>query len=128
MWCLQLAELRPQTPAAKARVSLWALVLTSALFLLITIGSYLVFGPEVQSDVLHNYTPHQLEPFLGKAYGTALYIIVRISFLVSVLGLFPIMVGRPVTGKIYYCDMQGYACKQGAMMQCSSLQMLLRRK
>ncbi|KAK9797375.1 hypothetical protein WJX73_007217 [Symbiochloris irregularis] len=86
-----LAELRPQTPAAKSRVSFWALVLTSCLFLLITMGSYAVFGTDVQSDVLHNFTPKELRPFLGKDLGTGLYIAVRLSFLVSVLSLYPIM-------------------------------------
>lgn len=97
-WCvphLQLAELRPQTPSAKARVSFWALVLTSCLFLLITMGSYAVFGTDVQSDVLHNFTPRELRPFLGRDLGTWLYIAVRLSFMISVLSLFPIMVRLP---------------------------------
>lgn len=88
----QLAELRPQTPVAKARASVWAVALTCALFLLIALGSYAVFGEGVQGDVLHNFTPAELRPLLGEFPGTALYIIVRLSFLVSVLSLYPIMV------------------------------------
>lgn len=90
--CAQLAELRPQSPSAKARVSFWALSLTSGLFLLVALGSYAVFGANVQSDVLHNFTPQGLQPFLGQSLGTAFFILVRLSFLVSVLSLFPIMV------------------------------------
>ena len=95
---MQLAELRPQTPSAKARVTSYSLVLTSALFLLIALGSYAVYGAGVQSDVLHNFTPKQLEPFLGVTFGTALFIVVRLSFLVSVLALFPIMVRQDCVG------------------------------
>lgn len=89
---VQLAELRPSTQKAKVSAGLYSLVVTSVVFLLIALGSYAVFGEGVQSDVLHNFTPENLEPFLGSDIGTVLFIMVRLSFLVSVLSLFPLMV------------------------------------
>lgn len=86
-----LAELRPSTQKAKVSAGLYSLVVTSVVFLLIALGSYAVFGEGVQSDVLHNFTPENLEPFLGSDIGTVLFIMVRLSFLVSVLSLFPLM-------------------------------------
>lgn len=71
-----------------------AVAMTTVLYALISIGSYLVFGRGTQSDVLHNYTPSLLEEIVPRWLAQLLYIVVRLSFLLGVLTLFPLMV-RP---------------------------------
>lgn len=91
---LQLAELRPKTPKTMRQTSAAAVAMTTVLYALISIGSYLVFGRGTQSDVLHNYTPSLLEEIVPRWLAQLLYIVVRLSFLLGVLTLFPLMV-RP---------------------------------
>ena len=75
-------------------VSVAAVAITTSLYVLISLGSYLVFGREVQSDVLHNYTPARLEALVAPWLAQALYVVVRLSFLLGVLTLFPLMVSQ----------------------------------
>lgn len=78
-------------------VSIAAVAITTFIYALISLGSYLVFGRAVQSDVLHNYTPARLEDLVAPWLAHALYVVVRLSFLLGVLTLFPLMVSRQRT-------------------------------
>ena len=44
------------------------------------------------ADILQDYTPAALEPLVGARLGGAIYVIARLSFLASVVTLFPLMV------------------------------------
>ena len=46
------------------------------------------------ADILHNYTPQALGHLVGHGTGLLVYILARLSFLVSVVTLFPLMVSR----------------------------------
>ena len=97
---MQLAELRPKTPKTMRSTSLGAITITTAIYALISIGSYLVFGRGTQSDVLHNYTPAVLGDIVPHWLAQALYIIVRLSFLLGVLTLFPLMVSAFLLARV----------------------------
>ena len=89
---MQLAELRPKTGKTMRQTSLAAVAITTTIYALISIGSYLVFGRGTQSDVLHNFTPSLLHHIVPEWLAQTLYVVVRLSFLLGVLTLFPLMV------------------------------------
>ena len=87
-----MAELRPKTEKKMRTTSLAAVGITTLIYALIALGSYLVFGRGTQSDVLHNYTPDALSTLVPCWLANTLYVVVRLSFLLGVLTLFPLMV------------------------------------
>ena len=50
------------------------------------------------ADILHNYTPKALQHLVGHGTSLLIYILARLSFLVSVVTLFPLMVSRGGSG------------------------------
>lgn len=44
------------------------------------------------ADILHNYTPKALQHLVGRDIGLLIYVVARLSFLASVVTLFPLMV------------------------------------
>lgn len=89
-----MAELRPKTTQQMRKVASGAVATTTALYMLIAIGSYLVFGEAIQSDVLHNFTPQSLVAVVPVWLAELLCVTVRLSFLLGIVTLFPLMV-RP---------------------------------
>ena len=65
---------------------------TTAIYLLISIGSCLLFGEEINADVLQNFTVQGLTRLLPSWLCWAAYLVVRLSFLISVVTLYPLMV------------------------------------
>ena len=47
------------------------------------------------ADILHNYTPKALQHLVGHDIGLLIYVVARLSFLTSVVTLFPLMVSPP---------------------------------
>lgn len=82
------------------QTSVAAVAITTLIYALISLGSYLVFGRGTQSDVLHNYTPTLLQHIAPHWLAETLYIVVRLSFLLGVLTLFPLMVRFKVFSEI----------------------------
>ena len=97
---MQLAELRPKTEKTMRQTSVAAVAMTTLIYALISLGSYLVFGRGTQSDVLHNYTPTLLQHIAPHWLAETLYIVVRLSFLLGVLTLFPLMVRVKIFSEI----------------------------
>jgi len=87
-----MAELKPRNEKTMRGTSLAAVSFTTLIYALISFGSYLVFGRGVQSDVLHNYTPELLAQIVPRWLADVLYVVIRLSFLLGVLTLFPLMV------------------------------------
>lgn len=63
--------------------------LCSAAFLVVSIGSLLVFGVGVPADVLSSFNAQQLTPILGKVGASAAYILVRVGYLASIVTIYP---------------------------------------
>ena len=78
------------------------MAISTGLYALIALGSYLVFGREVQSDVLHNFTPSRLEVVVPSWLAQVLFVVVRLSFLLGVMTLFPLMVSTKYLGVLLF--------------------------
>ncbi|KAK9831399.1 hypothetical protein WJX81_001186 [Elliptochloris bilobata] len=83
------ADLTPFSEERMALVNLWAVVLCTVLFLTVAIGSYALFGDDVQADVLVNLTLGHVRALVGSGAGVVLYAAVRVSFLLSIISIFP---------------------------------------
>lgn len=107
-------DLTPFNLPRAARVSSWAVSVCSAMFLIVAIGSYAVFGQDVPADVLQTYTPAVMSPLIGRLPAVVMYVAVRLSFLASVITLFPMQMwpyresftrltfGRDMDGPMFY--------------------------
>jgi sodium-coupled neutral amino acid transporter 2 len=72
------------------KVALTALMITVFSYAAIGIFSYGVFGKNVSPDVLQNFSVPALEPLLSKKLAQAAFVTVRLGFLISLLGTFPL--------------------------------------
>lgn len=92
---LQLSDLRPGSPSQKHKVILAGVLITTAIYILLTVGSYVLFGEGVKPDVLQNFSVESLHHLLPDWLSWTVYVIVRLSFLAGVLTLYPLMVRPP---------------------------------
>jgi amino acid permease len=72
------------------KITSTALMITVLSYAAIGIFSYGVFGKDVSPDVLQNFTISTLEPLLSKKLAQAAFVAVRLGFLISLLGTFPL--------------------------------------
>ena len=67
-----------------------ALTIAALSYAAIGVFSFGVFGRHVEADVLENFTIGALEPLLSKKLAQAAFVAVRLGFLISLLGTFPL--------------------------------------
>ncbi|KAL4515201.1 hypothetical protein Ndes2526B_g09596 [Nannochloris sp. 'desiccata'] len=72
------------------KISSTALMITVISYAAIGIFSYGVFGKNVSPDVLQSFTVDALEPLLSQKLAQAAFVAVRLGFLISLLGTFPL--------------------------------------
>lgn len=85
-----------------SQVSASAVALTTCLFLLVALGSTVVFGSDVPADVLQAFDKAALVPLLGDVGAAVVYTAVRLSFLASVITIYPMQMApyREALGRI----------------------------
>lgn len=72
------------------KVSASALGVTAAVYAAIGIFSYGVFGRHVDADVLRNFSVDALTPLVSATLAQACFTAIRLGFLISLLGAFPL--------------------------------------
>lgn len=117
---LQLKDLQPASPGKRGAVTLTAVIITTLMYLLISLGSYVVFGASVKADVLQNFSVHRLQSILPVWFSWVVSFVARLSFLLGVMTLYPLMVSSQ-----HQCGLAAYsscscwqARSQGASLGC----------
>ncbi|KAI3424945.1 hypothetical protein D9Q98_008327 [Chlorella vulgaris] len=109
-----LRDMQPLTQPRVKKMSAAAILLCTLVFLSIAVGSQVAFGPHLPADILTLFNSERLEPLVGRSLATVFYVLVRLSFLCSIITIAPsqmapyresfsrLLVGRELSGGAYY--------------------------
>jgi amino acid permease len=67
-----------------------ALAITTAVYAVLGIFGFALFGQKVHADVIRDFSTELLTPLVGRHMGQAVFMAVRIAFLISLIGIFPL--------------------------------------
>lgn len=77
---------RPYSPATMNLIATITLIATTGFYALVSVCSYLVFGPGIEDDILTNLNVDAMAPLVGQSQALVLSYAVRLGYLVSLVG------------------------------------------